>query len=69
MTDNIFEGGEVHGIYPGGDQGLSLDPVPGDDSSYPTVNVRINTDINEWGRVSSHTILYYKRRDNPILLT
>jgi hypothetical protein len=58
--DDIWAG---HGMYPVGDQGLTLDSGPGDDSSYPTLDVRINTDINGWREVSFHTIPYDKRRE------
>jgi len=56
-------GGLVRGIYPGGDQGLTLEPVPGNPFAYPTLDIRITTDVKEWGEVVSSTELYDKRRE------
>jgi hypothetical protein len=61
-TDSIL-GGLVRGIYPGGDNGLTLDPVEGDPFAYPTLDIRINTDFNAQGVVASRTVLYDKRRE------
>jgi hypothetical protein len=59
--DSIL-GGLIKGIYPGGEDGLTLEIVPGDPLAYPTLDVCITTDVDEHGRVQSYTELYDKRR-------
>jgi hypothetical protein len=60
--DSIL-GGLVKGIYPGGADGLTLEHVPGEPFAYPTLDVRITTDVDEYDGVQSYTELYDKRRE------
>jgi hypothetical protein len=60
--DSIL-GDLIKGIYPGGEDGLTLECVPGAPHAYPTLDVCITTDADEYGRVQSFTELYDKRRE------
>lgn len=65
-TSQSILGGHITGIYPDGEQGLELQPVGGPDDcmAYPTLDVRIVTDVDPvTGVCCAHTILYDKRRE------
>jgi hypothetical protein len=50
--DSIL-GDLIKGIYPGGEDGLTLECVPGAPHAYPTLDVCITTDADEYGRAQS----------------